>query len=159
MKNRAAVVLLFGLGTLPAHAATCGGILNPILVVATPMVFGLYQPGSASATPANGTVTVSCTVTLGASLPGFTIALSPSTTGDIAPRKMSFGTARLGYDIYTTNGYGTVWGDGTGGSQTQTYSAGRGLGTVPYTAYGSIPAHEFATPGAYLDGITVTVTY
>src|SRR5262249_49233127 len=115
------IAVLVALAT-PAGAATCGG-LNPILVVATPVGFGLYQPGSPGATNANGTVTVTCTVTLGASLPGFTIALSPSTTGDLVPRKMSFGTARLGYNIYTTSGYATVWGDGSAGTQTESYSA------------------------------------
>jgi spore coat protein U-like protein len=144
---------------LPASAATCGGALNPVLIVATPVVFGLYSPGLGSAATINGTVAVTCTVVLATTLPSFTIALSASPNGHINPRQMAFGGATLNYNLYTTASYATIWGDGTSPTVTQSYTASSGLSLTSFTAFGSIPAHQFATPGLYTDTITVTVTY
>ncbi|MEJ0025032.1 MAG: spore coat protein U domain-containing protein [Rhizomicrobium sp.] len=144
---------------MPAAAAACGTGLNPILVLATGVSFGLYSPGAAAATPSNGTVTVTCTVVLASTLPSFTIALSAGTNGTFNQRKMAFGAARLNYNLYTTASLGTIWGDGTTPTATQAYAASTGLSLTTFTAYGSLAARQFATPGLYTDGITVTVTY
>jgi len=142
----------------PASAAACGTGLNPILVTATAVAFGLYSPGASSGTGSNGTVTVSCTVTLGATLPSFTVALSAG-AGGFSPRQMSFGAARLNYNLYTTPSHATVWGDGTGVTATQAYASSAGLASTIFTAYGLVPFHQFVAAGLYSDGITVTVTY
>ncbi len=154
---------LLGLALLaaptPAGAAACGTGLNPILMLATGVAFGLYSPGAAAATSSNGTVTVTCSVVLASTLPSFTVALSAGTNGTFGQRKMAFGTARLNYNLYTTAAYSTIWGDGTTPTATQAYAASSGLSLTTFTAYGSLAPRQFTTPGFYTDGITVTVTY
>ncbi len=141
----------------PASAADCGGGLNPIVIIPTPVVFGLYSPGAANAAILNGTIIMSCTVVL-TTLPSFTIGLSKGSYGQFTARQMAFGSARLNYNLYTSASYGTIWGDGVGGiSATQAYSAG-GV-TTTYTVYGRVPTNQFVTTGAYMDSITITVTY
>ncbi|HEX3674313.1 MAG TPA: spore coat U domain-containing protein [Rhizomicrobium sp.] len=157
MKSRTAFLTAFTLLTAtPAMAATCGGVLNPVLVVPTAVSFGLYQPGS-SDTPANGSIAVSCTVTLGSALPTFTIAISSGNAHQFTPRQMSFLGTPLNYNLYTTGSFGQIWGDGTAPSVTQSYSAGAAQTT--FTVYGLIPHGQFVAPGLYSDGVTVTVTF
>ncbi|MEJ0043411.1 MAG: spore coat protein U domain-containing protein [Rhizomicrobium sp.] len=152
--------LLAAAAPTPAAAVLCGTVLNPVVATATGVAFGMYSPGAAAATLSNGTVTVSCTSTLLSTLPSFTIALSAGTNGTFSQRKMAFGTARLNYNIYTTAAHGTIWGDGTTPTATQTYSSSLGLAQTQFTTYGSVAAHQFVAPGiSYTDGITVTVTY
>jgi spore coat protein U-like protein len=153
-----AVISALLAATGPACAAACGTGLNPILVTATGVGFGLYSPGASTGTKSNGTVTVACTVTLGATLPNFTVALSAG-AGGFAPRKMGFGAARLNYNLYTSASDTTVWGDGTASTMTQPYLASQDLASAPFTAYGVVAPGQFVTPGLYTDGITVTVTY
>ncbi|HEY0106803.1 MAG TPA: spore coat protein U domain-containing protein [Rhizomicrobium sp.] len=150
--------LLAALASGSASAATCGGLPNPILVTATGVAFGLYSPGANAPARSNGTVTVTCTITIGATLPSFTIALSAGTYGTFTQRKMGFGTARLNYNLYTTDALGTIWGDGTTPSATQSYTASA-LALTSFTVYGSLAIHQFASLGVFADGITVTVTY
>ncbi len=145
--------------TMPASAASCGGGLNPILVIASGVAFGLYSPGAKTAATSNGTVNVACTVALGATLPTFTIALSAGTYGTFTQRKMGFGAARLNYNLYTTAALSTVWGDGTTPSVTQSYVASSGLALITFNVYGSLATHQFASLGLYGDSIMVTVSY
>jgi spore coat protein U-like protein len=152
-----ALAFLIVLLALPASAATCGGILNPVAFSLTALAFGNYQPGAPTATKSNATLTVSCTVTLGSSLPAFDIALSPSVNGHIDPRQMSFLASTLNYDLYTTSGLSTIWGDGTAPTGKLSYSGG--TGSTNFTIFGAIPNDQFASPGLYTDLITVTVTY
>ncbi len=152
-------VLLIAAVPTPAAALLCGTGLNPVVVVASGVSFGMYSPGGAADTPSNGTVTVSCTVTLASTVPSFTIGLSAGTNGTFAQRKMAFGTARLNYNLYTTAARGTIWGDGTTPGMTQAYTTSSGIALTTFTAYGTLTARQLATPGLYTDGITVTVTF
>lgn len=143
----------------PAHAAICGDGANPVVVTATPVAFGLYSPGSPSPTNANGTVTVACTVVAGNTLPSFTAALDAGIAGSFAPRQMDFAGTRLNYNLYTDAAHTIVWGDGTGGTSTQSYDASGAQGQVNFTVYGQMPAGQYVAPGSYADTITVTVSY
>jgi spore coat protein U-like protein len=68
----------------------------------------------------------------------------------------------LQYNLYTTGGFATVWGDGTGTSVTQG-GTGTGMGTpVVFTTFGQLPdsaANQAVPPGAYTDTVTVSVAY
>jgi spore coat protein U-like protein len=120
------------------------------------IAFGNYSANSASDKTMNGTVTANCTV--GGSLPSFTIALSTGGSATFEPRKMNFLVVNtLNYNIYTTNSYATIWGDGTNSTVTQSY--GGGGGSTNFTAYGKIPTGQYVLPGIYGDSITITVTY
>ncbi|MEI9989182.1 MAG: spore coat protein U domain-containing protein [Rhizomicrobium sp.] len=142
-----------------ASAGACGVALNPVLVLASGVSFGLYSPGAATAATSSGTITVTCTVVLGSTLPSFSVALSAGTNGTFAQRKMAFGTARLNYNLYTSPALTTIWGDGTTPTMTQSYAASGGLALTTFTVYGSVPTHQFSALGLFGDGITVTVTY
>ena len=146
---------------LPVLAGTATGqfdvtatVLDNCFVSATDLAFGNYAPGSGTAATASTTLQVTCTPSL-----AYTIALNGgTTTGTVAARAMKdSGTNQLTYGLYTTNGYATIWGDGTGSTQTV---AGTGNGSAkPHTVYGRIPASQFVPAGSYSDRITVTVSY
>jgi spore coat protein U-like protein len=136
--------------TMPVSAT----VLSVCVVVATPMVFGLYDSGSSSATDASATVVVTCTP-----LEDYDIALDegadPAATVD--HRLMQFLTNDLHYDLYTSAARTTIWGDGTAGTA---IVSGSGTGLLQtHTVYGRIPTGQFVPPGAYVDLVTVTVTY
>jgi spore coat protein U-like protein len=129
-------------------------VLKNCAVSASDLAFGNYTAGSGSPVTATTTVSVTCT----AALP-YTVALDGGqTTSDVSARAMTDGAAHnLSYGLYTTNGYGTVWGDGSAGTSTV---AGTGNGAAQaVTVYGRIPASQFVAAGSYTDRVTVTVNY
>jgi spore coat protein U domain-containing protein, fimbrial subunit CupE1/2/3/6 len=134
-------------------------VLKNCTVAATNVAFGNYTP-TVSPVSANGTVSVSCTKNT-----TFTVSLNQGTTagGTVAQRLMTDGAGdTLQYNIYTTSGFATVWGDGTGTSVTQG-AAGTGMSTpVLFTTFGQLPdsaANQAVPPGTYTDTVTVSVAY
>ena len=130
-------------------------VTNDCAVSATTINFGGAVGVLTSPVTNTGTITANCTNTA-----TYTIALDKgtSTSGSIADRRMqAAGGSQVHYELYTTSGYATIWGDGTGGSST---AGGTGAGSSQsYTVYGRIPAQTSPAPGSYSDTITVTVTY
>jgi spore coat protein U-like protein len=140
------------LASLPVPAkAVCVGFG----VTATALGFGVYQPSAASPTTSQGTVTVQCGIGL---LGAFSVALSKG-TGSFAQRTMKMSSNSLNYNLYTDLAHSMVWGDGTGGTFTQSFSALISLGSINYTVYGQIPSGQYPAPGPYNDTITATVTF
>jgi spore coat protein U-like protein len=126
---------------------------------AAPLAFPAYTPGAGNQVSSSA-VTVKCTKNT-----AYTVALNKGTTtgGTIAQRLMLNGTTNtLQYNLYTSNTYTNVLGDGTGGS---TLSAGTGAGLATantLTVFGQLPdnaTNQAAIPGNYTDTITVSVTY
>jgi spore coat protein U-like protein len=84
--------------------------------------------------------------------------------GALAQRLLANGANTLQYNLFTSAALTTIFGDGTGGTGT---IAGTGNGVAAasaqtVTVFGSLPdntTNQNATPGAYTDQITVTVTY
>jgi spore coat protein U-like protein len=73
---------------------------------------------------------------------------------------MSSGAAHLSYQLHSDSAHSQIWGDGTGGTSVVNGSYFIVLGgTSNFTVDGVIPALQVASPGAYTDSITVTVTY
>ena len=156
-----AMALVFGLFAFAPGAAlakTCNTVNNPNAVSATNLAFGTYSPGSPSPTDSNSTVKVFCSKA-GDLLPSFTVSLSTGGAGGFNPRKLSFGAARLNYNMYTTPAYTIIWGDGTSGTSVQSYNANQNQNQISFTDYGQVPPSQFVTAGSYTDTITVTVTY
>jgi spore coat protein U-like protein len=148
-----------------AHAATATGtftvtatVLKTCSVTAGNLGFGNYTPGAGAVT-ASSTINVNCTKTT-----PFTVALNGGSTtgGTVAQRLMANGTNTLQYNLFTSNTFATVFGDGTGTSATQP-GTGAGVATsVPFTVFGRLPdnaTNQAAVPGSYTDTVTVTVTY
>jgi spore coat protein U-like protein len=143
--------------TRPASALLCGTFLDPIIVSATDLNFGVYVPSSAST--ANTSVTVSCTLALDL-LTDFHVSLSAGNSlTDPSARYLKQGSNRLGYNIFTDGGYMTVWGDGSAGSVDQGYSSLLSLGSTSFTGFGRVPQGQYVQAGAYADRITVTVSF
>ena len=133
-------------------------VLKTCSVNAATLAFGNYTPGSGTLSGTT-TVNVLCTKTT-----PYTVALNAGTTGGstFAQRLLGNGANTLQYNLYTTNTYATVWGDGSGTTATQA-GVGAGLATASaLTVFGQLPdnaTNQNAVPGAYTDTITVTVTY
>ncbi|WP_010183412.1 Csu type fimbrial protein [Sphingomonas sp. PAMC 26605] len=137
-----ALTLLGLLASRPALAASCS-------VSSSGVNFGAYDPADAADTRGTGTVRLSCDAAVTAS-----VALSGGGRS-ATDHAMSNGISQLGYGLYTDAQRSTLWGDGTGGSQTVAFD-----GTVvDRSVYGAIPARQRVTAGSYADTITLTVSY
>lgn len=136
--------------TLPAYCAVDS---------ASTLAFGTYDPASPANVDASSVIQSRCTK----STP-YTIALSAGGGGSFAPRKMTNTgpyADQLNYNLYTTNAYATIWGDGTGGTSTV---AGTGAGllaaaTVSSSVWGRLLAGQDMAAGTYSDTINITVSY
>ena len=120
------------------------------------LAFGAYTPGGGAQT-ANTVIAVKCTNTT-----PFTVALNKgSSGGTIAQRLMISGTNTLQYNLFTTSGGATIFGDGVTGVTVG--GVGTGVATaVNVTAFGSLPdnaTNQAAATGSYSDTVTVSVTY
>lgn len=133
----------------PAGACTISG---------TGVAFGAYNPQATGADNSTGTVNLACPTAVTAPI----VALSTGQSGSFAARRLSNGSFNLDYNLYTNSARTIVWGNGTGGSMTQTLSGGTvsgGTRNFSRTIYGRIPALQNVGAGAYSDTITLTVTF
>jgi spore coat protein U-like protein len=149
------MVLLLLAPAMTANAFNCN-------VNVTGLSFGGYDVFSTIPRDATATVTVTCNAppqNPNAPIPVI-ISLSPGYSGSFAQRQMQRvgGPERLAYNLFTTPSFSTVWGDGSGGSQTQTNLVTR---TNPWNAtiYGRLPAGQNVPVGSYSDVITVTIEF
>ena len=88
------------------------------------------------------------------------IEISSGGSGDSTARELDNAGTPLAYNLYTDNGYGTIWGDsGTAGTSAVAI-LGTGMGNlVTRTVFGRIllSAAQAAEPGTYSDTVTVTI--
>jgi spore coat protein U-like protein len=156
----AAAALAFALVSVPNSAfattatatfAVSTTVTNTCTISAAALSFGAY---SGALDQAQTSLTVKCT-----NNGDYTVALNGGATtgGTVTTRLMANGSYTLGYSLYTSNTYGTIWGDGTGSTQTVS-GVGTGLNQT-LTVYGQIPANENTTSGTYTDTVTATITY
>lgn len=145
----------------PAQAATAtttfpvtATVLTACVVTATPLIFGNYDPTSATPLDASSSIAVLCT--LGTS---FTVGLNAGTTSGatVTTRQMTNGSDTLNYALYRETGRSNNWGN-TPGTDTPPATTAPLL-AAPFTVYGRIPAGQNVGFGAYTDTVTVTVTY
>jgi spore coat protein U-like protein len=87
----------------------------------------------------------------------YTIGLDAGTTtgATVSQRLLVNGSATVNYNLYTSSGYSTIWGN-SGGALVS--STGNGADQT-FTIYGRVPAQTTPAPGTYTDTVTVTVTY
>lgn len=129
-------------------------------ISASPVIFGNYDPLSATAVTGTGTLTFQCQsgVTGGGIV--YIISLS-SGSGTYMQRTLTSGPNVLNYNLYTNSTLTTIWGDGSAGSSTLSTAVTKSQASqgVTNTVYGNIPALQDVVPGSYSDSITVTVTF
>jgi len=130
---------------------------------ATAINFGTYIPGNGTTLKANSSISIQCT----SGTPTPTLALNAGASGGTMANRLMTGPggATLQYNLYTTASYGTVFGDGTGGSSTLPVTLGTTSFTTPVqvTVYGefldSAANRLSAAAGNYSDTVTATLTY
>lgn len=130
-------------------------VLTACAVTALPLAFGNYDPTSSTDTDATTTITVTCT--LGTP---YQIGLDAGTAAGatVTTRQMT-GTVSsdlLDYSLFSDSGRTTNWGNTLATDTVSVASAGL---TDLHTVYGRITASQNVTADAYVDTITVTVTY
>ena len=157
-RRRALCLCALMLALLPGTAHS----LADCAVTASGVAFGNYTFTNPTPTDAAGNVQVSCSLLgLLSLLVSYDILLSPGGSGSYASRKMTSGANELQYNLYTTAGHSTVWGNGTAGTSIVSDGYLLGLLTVVrnYPVYGRLPATQNTLQGIYTDTITVTVNY
>jgi len=78
------------------------------------------------------------------------------------PRTMkNVGGTLMNYNLYVDAANTQIWGDGTGGSVSQTYSMGASQSTLPAAVpiYAALPLGQDVGTGAYTDTITATLSW
>jgi spore coat protein U-like protein len=127
-------------------------------ISAVGVAFGAYNPQSAANDDGTGTVNLACPTAVTAPV----VALSKGGSATYSPRRMTNGTFNLTYNLYTTSARTTIWGDGTGGTVTQTLSGGTisgGTRNFSRSIFGRVPGSQNVGAGSYSDSITLTVTF
>ena len=144
-----------------AHA-TCVGVSCSCSVAAPTLAFGVYDPMSNTDKTMNGSVNVTCNALLGVYTVSYVIALSTGGSGTYTSRTVTHSGHTINYNLYTTAGFATVWGNGTAGTATvsDNYTSVLSSEMRSYTAFGLMPKLQNAFVGTpYTDSINVTVTY
>lgn len=177
--TRAAARALPGLGTRRLRGATLLGVLLACastaaqagscnINAASAINFGTYDPiTTTSPVDSAGNILVDCDpTTFGELLFGVpvSISLSRGSSGSYAARTLRQPPAStLQYNLYTTAARTTVWGDGSGGTQTVDGAVGGFLSGQPtprsFPVFGRIPTGQDPNLGLHSDTITVTITF
>jgi spore coat protein U-like protein len=84
------------------------------------------------------------------------VSLSAGHSHSYGARVMTSGRNSLDYNLYTNTARTVVWGDGSGGSHTQTASKN---GETTLSIFGKIPAAQDVGVGVYSDDITAIVNF
>ncbi len=142
----AAVVVVAGLfGPSPAEAAKC-------TITTAPIAFGSYNVFSSAPVDSVGSLLFDCTGAKNVS-----IAISQGQSGSFQPRTLRSGAESLFYNLFLDAARSTVWGNGSGG--TQTYVTDPGKDPITVTIYGQIPPQQDVSFGSYADAVTVTINF
>jgi spore coat protein U-like protein len=157
LRSVATALILLCLPGFALAVATCN-------ISTTGPAFGTYDPSSATATTANGSVTATCTwISGGNTTVNLVVIYGPGNAGTYPNRFMLSGAQQLNYNIYFESSFTTIRGNGTAGTQTGqatlSVSSGNPTVTATGTLFGRIPAGQNAAPGSYSDTIVVTMNY
>ena len=129
-------------------------------VTATGISFPPYTSFAALPTTGTGTVSVACDEV---APPNVTVTLTAGSSGSYAARTLRGGTGgsgTLNYNVFTTSGMTTVWGDGSGGSApVLLHRVRKNEGARVATLYGRIPAGQNVPVGTYADSLTATILW
>jgi spore coat protein U-like protein len=155
----AALAALVGAPAGGALAARCSASTSPVSFIN-------YDVFSATDSTITGGVTISCQRE-GGDPPvvqvSYAVGAGTGSGGSFAARTLKNGSSTLGYNVYTTSNYTTIWGNGTGStaifSGSFVLAPGSGSGSRTHTAYGRIPARQDVPAGTYTDSLVVTVSW
>lgn len=155
-----AALLGAGLANNTAVAATANStfqvtadVLAVCSISANDLTFGNYDPFAAGDLDVNGSVDVTCT-----DQAPWEIQLDGGGTGNVNARQMSDGgTGTLNYELFTTAGRTSNWGE----TLTVDTVTGAGTGSSDsVTVFGRVPAGQTGAPvGSYTDTVTATINF
>ena len=152
MRTMRLLTMLLAAGALGA-AATAEAACT---ISTTAVNFGTYNVFSASPDNATGQVTYRCTAPRP---PLVTIQLDKGGAPTFNPRQMRMGSEILNYNLYRDAARTTIWGDGTGGSQTYTRSNPPVNQNINVNVFGRIPAGQDVSAGSYSATVTATIFF
>jgi spore coat protein U domain-containing protein, fimbrial subunit CupE1/2/3/6 len=124
-------------------------------ISSTSVLFGAYDVFGVSPTTSTGTITYQCNNADKDVL----ISVSVGSSGSYVARTLVKGAERLNYNLYLDAAFSTVWGDGTGGTDTYFKHNPQNNRDVDVTVYGRILAQQDVSAGAYADTIVITVNF
>ena len=150
MTKNIIIALCLTLNPMLAEAAAICSISSPGLF------FGAINPLSYGEVSSIGTINLSCTggpVT-------YSIKLSKG-NGSIKKREMQSGSNSLKYNLYSSNSYSSILGDGTAGSLEISGSSTTDSMATTYYVYGKISDIDLSTTvsGTYNDSVSMTIIY
>jgi spore coat protein U-like protein len=150
MKKNTILALCLIICATQTEAAVSCSVSSPGLF------FGAINPLSSAEVSSIGAININCTggpVT-------YTIKLSQG-NGSMMQRLMKSGTNNLKYNLYTSNSYSTILGDGTAGSLAINGSSATDVTADTYSIYGKISNIGLSSTvaGTYNDSVSVTIIY
>lgn len=122
----------------------------------TAVAFGSYNVFGTSADDATGRVRFRCTATRP---PLVRVQLDKGGAPSFTPRQMRQGGEILSYNLYLDSTRTTIWGDGTGGTQTFTQPNPPLNTNIDVTVFGRIPAGQDVNAGSYSSVVTATIFF
>lgn len=166
MSRRGTGARLLLLAALACLAAAAQAAAPGCEASATGPAFGAYYPSDPNPATTNGSIAIECWRVLNSTPYNVTISLSAGGAGNFT-RRMSSGANRLYYNIYRESSFATIWGNGSGGSQTVSMSvpltpAFFGVfwtGSAVRAMFARVNPAQYVPTGAYTDTITVTINY
>ena len=151
-----------------AHLAFLSALVLPAMgraaptctVTTTGINFGMMSFKNLADVDSTGTVEIAC------NNPNISYSVLISAgAGTYAQRRMTANGHGLGYNIFTSSTYTSVWGDGTSGSVAVTGTVSSNANGQNnhglHTLYGRIPLTSIreAYSGSYADVLSVTISY
>lgn len=152
MRTTRLLTMLLAAGALSAAAT----VEAACTISTTAVNFGTYNVFSASPDNATGQVTYRCTAPRP---PLVTIQLDKGGAPTFNPRQMRMGSEILSFNLYLDSTRTTIWGDGTGGSQTYTRSNPPPNQNINVNVFGRIPAGQDVSAGSYSATVTATIFF
>lgn len=158
------LLVAFAVFTFSASRANALCLLCSCSLSSGGINFSTYDPLLAANTNVTGNIRVTCGVLSGLVALGvsYGIQLSAGGSGSFTTRQLSKGASKLNYNLYVDSARTTVWGDGSGATQTvdAAYTVALGAATYQdYTVYGRVPMLQNVAAGAYTDSLVVTINY
>ena len=153
VRRIALAAVLFLLTALPAEAQLATAICS---MSASGVNFG-ETSGEASTT--TGTLVLRCT---GNGNVTYTISLTTGVSGTYLLRQMENGPERLGYNLYGEASLGTIWGNGTGGSEVvagRIQFQGQPVLIIAVPIHARLPVQPAPAPGRFQDTIVASLHY
>jgi len=148
--------LLTTLGAVTAILATAAAAEAACTISTTAVSFGSYNVFAGSPDDATGQIRYRCSAPRP---PVVTIQLDKGGAPSFNPRQMRQGSQTLNYNLYLDSTRTTIWGDGTGGTQTYRRNNPPTNQNINVTVYGRIPAGQDVSAGTYSATVTATIFF